>query len=182
MSTENVLIYTTCFDVDAVGSISLKSLRGAKETDFMDTFTLNCVGAAECVKAALPGLKKGGTAEDPASVVFFSSVAARSGLPNHSVIASAKAGVEGLTVSLAAELAPAIRVNCVAPSLTRSEMAKSMTDNEKMAETIANAHPLPRLGMPEDSAAAAAFLLSSQSSWTTGSILPVDGGRSVVLK
>ena len=148
----------------------------------MDTFSLNVVGAAEAIKAALPGLKKGGSAADPASIVLFSSVAARHGLSNHAVIAAAKAGVEGLTVSLAAEFAPTIRVNCVAPSLTLSEMSKSMTDNEKMAEAIAKAHPLPRLGNPEDSAQAAAYLLSSHSMWTTGMILPVDGGRSAILK
>ena len=148
----------------------------------MDTFSLNVVGAAEAIKACLPGLKKGGKPDDPAAVVLFSSIAARHGLANHCVIGAAKAGVEGLTVSLAAELAPAIRVNCVAPSLTRSEMARSMTDNEKMAEAIAKAHPLPRLGNPEDSALAAAYLLSNQSAWTTGMILPVDGGRSTILK
>jgi NAD(P)-dependent dehydrogenase (short-subunit alcohol dehydrogenase family) len=169
-----------------VGSITLKSLRGAKAQDFMETFSLNVVGAAETIKAVLPGLKKGGsstTDNDPASVVLFSSIAARHGLANHAIIGSAKAGVEGLTVSLAAELAPTIRVNCVAPSLTQSEMAKSMTDNAKMAEAIAKAHPLPRLGQPDDSAAAATFLLSNiHSGWTSGAILPVDGGRSTILK
>jgi len=159
----------------------LKSLRGATEADFMDTFSLNVVGAAEAIKGVLPYLKKGGTPEDPAAIVLFSSIAARHGLSNHSIIGSAKAGVEGLTVSLAAELAPSIRVNCVAPSLTRSEMSRGMTENEKMAKAIAKAHPLPRLGDPEDSAMAAAYLLSNQSAWTTGMILPVDGGRSTVL-
>lgn len=148
----------------------------------METFSLNVVGAAEAIKATLPGLKKGGGPENPSSIVLFSSIAARHGLSNHSVIGAAKAGVEGLTVSLAAELAPIIRVNCVAPSLTRSTMAESLTQNPTMAEAIAKAHALPRLGTADDSALAAAFLMSSQSAWTTGTILPVDGGRSSVLK
>jgi NAD(P)-dependent dehydrogenase (short-subunit alcohol dehydrogenase family) len=168
----------------AVGSITLKSLRGCTANDFMTSFALNVVGAAETIKACLPGLKKGGSAKDPASIVLFSSIAARRGLANHAVIGASKAAVEGLTVSLAAELAPSIRVNCIAPSLTGggSKMAMVMTDNEKIAEAVAKAHPLPRLGDPADSADAAAFLLSSESSWTTGMIFPVDGGRSFILK
>jgi len=166
----------------AVGSITLKSLRGCKVQDFMNSYTLNLVGAAEFVKACLGGLKKGSNKNDPGSIVLFSSVAATNGLPNHAVIAASKAAVEGLTVSLAAELAPSIRVNCIAPSLTGngSEMAKVITDNMAMADAVAKAHPLPRLGDPIDCANAASFLLSSESSWTTGIILPVDGGRSTI--
>lgn len=166
----------------AVGSITLKPFRGCQVSDFLESYRLNVLGATELIRASLPGLKKAGSKDDPASIVLFSSVAATNGLANHAVVASSKAAVEGLTVSLAAELSPAIRVNCVAPSLTRSNMAESMTKNEKMAEAIAKAHPLPRLGNPEDSAAAAAFLLSSNSSWTTGTVIPVDGGRSTILK
>lgn len=167
----------------AVGSITIKPIRGSKLNEFRESYELNVLGAVEMIKAALPGLKQGGSKENPASIVLFSSVAASRGSANHAVIGSSKAAVEGLTVSLAAELAPAIRVNCVAPSLTAgSEMAKSMTENEKMATAIAASHPLPRLGNPSDSAGAAAYLLSHQSSWTTGMILPVDGGRSTVLK
>lgn len=140
------------------------------------------VGATELIKASLAGLKKGSSSEDPASIVLFSSVAATNGLANHAVIGSNKAAIEGLTVSLAAELAPSIRVNCVAPSLTYSNMAKIITDNETMATAVAKAHPIPRLGDPQDSADAASFLLSSESSWTTGTIIPVDGGRSTILK
>ena len=168
----------------AVGSITLKPLRGCKQADFLESYNLNVIGAAEMIKAALAGLKSGGTKDDPSSVVFFSSVAARSGLANHAVVGSSKAAVEGLTLSLAAELSPMIRVNCVAPSLTGgdSEMAKIITSNEKMAEAVAKAHPLPRLGNPADSANAAAYLLSCDSAWTTGIILPVDGGRGSLLK
>jgi NAD(P)-dependent dehydrogenase (short-subunit alcohol dehydrogenase family) len=168
----------------AVGSITLKPLRGCKPSDFVDSYNLNVIGAAEIIKASLTGLKNGGTKEFPSSIVLFSSVAAQRGLSNHAVVGASKAAVEGLTLSLAAELSPGIRVNCVAPSLTGggSEMAKFMTENEKIAEAVAKAHPLPRLGDPADSANAAAFLLSSDSAWTTGIILPVDGGRSSLLK
>jgi len=177
-----------------VGSITIKSLRGCKTNDFLESYKVNVLGAAETIKASLQGLKKGAAtakAADPSavrgstgSIVLFSSIAAQRGLANHAVIGANKGAVEGLTVSLAAELAPSIRVNCVAPSLTGggSEMAKSMTENEKIAEAVAAAHPLPRLGDPADSADAAAFLLSSLSSWTTGAVLPVDGGRSSILK
>merc|ERR1712232_205283 len=125
---------------------------------------------------------KGSSQNDPGSIVLFSSVAATNGLANHAIIGSSKAGVEGLTVSLAAELAPSIRVNCIAPSLTGngSEMSKFITDNQAMSEAVAKSHALPRLGDPLDSANAASFLLSSESSWTTGTILPVDGGRSTI--
>jgi len=167
-----------------VGSITLKPLRGSTLVDFQDSYQLNVLGAVELIRASLPALKKSGSKSDPSSIVLFSSIAASRGLSNHSVIGSTKAAVEGLTRSLAAELSPVIRVNCVAPSLTGggSEMAKGMTENEKMAEAIASAHPLPRLGDPTDSASAAAFLLSSHSAWTTGAVLPVDGGRSTILK
>lgn len=165
----------------AVGDITLKPLRGTKSSDFVNSYNLNVVGGAEAVKACLAGLKKGSNS-NPSSIVFFSSVAATRGLSNHSVIGSSKAAVEGLTVALAAELSPSIRVNCVAPSLTNgSEMAKPMTDNEKIAQAVAKTHAIPRLGLPDDSANAASFLLSPDSSWTTGIVLPIDGGRSSVL-
>jgi len=169
----------------AVGSITLKPLRGCKASDFLDSYNLNVLGAVECIKAALPQLKKGSTIEVPSGVVLFSSVAASRGLPNHAVVGTSKAAIEGLTKALSAELAPSnVRVNCVAPSLTKkSEMGLSMTTNENMASALAAAHPIPRLGEPDDAAAAAAYLLSSsESGWTTGVVLPVDGGRSSILK
>jgi NAD(P)-dependent dehydrogenase (short-subunit alcohol dehydrogenase family) len=158
-----------------VGSIVLKPLRRATEADFLDAYRLNVVGAAVAVAAAQDALRAG-----QGSVVLFSSVAARAGFSNHAVIGAAKAGVEGLMLALAAELAPAVRVNAVAPSLTRTRLAEPMTGNEAMAKAIAAQHPLPRLGEPEDAAALAAFLLGPDSGWITGQALAVDGGRSTV--
>ncbi|MEM6492230.1 MAG: SDR family oxidoreductase, partial [Pseudomonadota bacterium] len=114
------------------------------------------------------------------AVVLFSTVAAAQGFANHSVIAPAKAAIEGLARSLAAEWAPHVRLNVVAPSLTRTPMAAFMTDNPQMAKAIGALHPLPRLGEAEDIAAIAAFLLSEQATWITGQTIGVDGGRSTV--
>ena len=114
------------------------------------------------------------------SIVFFSTVAANKGFPNHSIIAAAKSGIEGLTRSLAAELAPHVRVNCIAPSLTKTPLSSQLLSNDTVAKAIAAAHPLGRLGEAEDIAQAAAFLLSDASSWITGQIVSVDGGRGAL--
>lgn len=158
-----------------VGSIVLKPVHRAALADFDAAFRLNVTAAALAVGAALPALRAG-----QGSVVLFSSVAARAGFANHSVIGSAKAAVEGLTVALAAELAPQVRVNCVAPSLTRTGIARPLLGNEAMAKAIAAQHPIPRLGEAADAAAAAAFLLSAQAGWITGQVLGVDGGRGAI--
>ena len=104
----------------------------------------------------------------------------KQGFPNHSIISPVKASLEGLTVSLASELAPNIRINCIAPSLSNSKMASKLLKNTKISEAIAKQHPLKRLGEGLDSAALAKFLLSTESSWITGQIIGVDGGRSNV--
>ena len=156
-----------------VGSIDLKPLRMATEQDFNKCMKLNLYSAVDAIKGFQESLKK-----NKGSVVLFSTVAAQRGFTNHSIIASAKAAVEGLTVSLAAEFAPNIRVNCVAPSLTNSKIAQPMLKNKALAEGIAKAHPLKRLGEGKDSAALAKFLLTEDSSWVTGQIIAVDGGRS----
>ncbi|MBX9751108.1 MAG: SDR family oxidoreductase [Roseococcus sp.] len=158
-----------------VGSIVLKPASRTSEADLLEAFRLNAVAAAMAVQAALPALVAG-----QGSVVLFSSVAARTGFTNHLAIAAAKAAVEGMTVALAAELAPAVRVNCIAPSLTRSRIAEPLTKNPAMAEAIARLHPLPRLGEPEDIAAMADMLLSPAASWITGQVIAVDGGRSTL--
>ena len=156
-----------------VGSIDLKPLRMVSEQDFQKCMKLNLFSAVETIKGYQESLKK-----NKGSIVLFSTVAAQRGFTNHAIIASAKAAVEGLTVSLAAEFAPNIRVNCVAPSLTKSKIAEPMLKNTAIAEGIAKAHPLKRLGEGKDSAALAKFLLTEDSSWVTGQIIAVDGGRS----
>ncbi|WP_415313405.1 SDR family NAD(P)-dependent oxidoreductase [Candidatus Pelagibacter sp. Uisw_106] len=156
-----------------VGSIDLKPLRMVTEADMNKCMKLNLYSAVEVIKGFQESLKK-----NKGSVVLFSTVAAQRGFTNHTIIASAKAAVEGLTVTLAAEFAPHIRVNCIAPSLSKSKIAEPMLKNPAIAEGIAKAHPLKRLGEGKDSAALAKFLITEESSWITGQIIAVDGGRS----
>ncbi|PZR95475.1 MAG: short-chain dehydrogenase [Stutzerimonas stutzeri] len=160
--------------VYAVGSIDLRPLARFSEDDLLHDFRLNAAGAALAVQALLPALKRAGGA----SIVLFSSVAASQGFAAHSSIAMAKAAVEGLTLTLAAELAPSIRVNCVAPSLTQTPLAASLTTSPQMADAIAQLHALRRLGEPDDVAALADFLLAPEAGWITGQVIGVDGGRS----
>jgi len=160
--------------VYAVGSITLKALSRISRADFLKDYELNAVSAALAVQAALPALKR----SPSASVVLFSSIAAGQGFGMHASIGMAKAAVSGLTLSLAAELAPSIRVNAIAPSLTQTPLSRNLWQNDAMAHSIAGLHPIPRLGNSEDMAGLAAFLLSSDASWITGQIIGVDGGRS----
>ena len=174
---EKVKADASDFDVKGVaycvGSIDLKPLKRVTESDLHNCMKLNLYSAIEVIKGFQEELKK-----NHGSIVLFSSVAAQKGFTNHTIIASAKAAIEGLTVTLAAEFAPNIRVNCIAPSLTNSKISHSMLKSPVVAEALAKAHPLKRLGDGKDSAAMAKFLLSEESSWVTGQIIGVDGGRS----
>lgn len=162
----------------AVGTINLKSLRRLEETDFLVDFKLNAIGAALAVRNALTALKKG---KQQASVVLYSSVAVRQGLSLHASLSMSKGAVEGLTRSLAAELAPYIRVNAIAPSiLSDSPMSSKILRNKKAIENMENVYALKRLGTAEDIAKITAFLISEESNWITGQVVGVDGGRSVI--
>ena len=156
-----------------VGSIDLKPLKISSENDFNKCMKLNLYSAVELIKGFQESLKT-----NKGSIVLFSTVAAQKGFTNHSIIASAKAAVEGLAVSIAAEFAPNIRVNCVALSLTNSKIAQPILKNTALAQGIAKAHPLKRIGEGKDGAAIAKFLLTEESSWITGQVIAVDGGRS----
>ena len=158
-----------------IGSIDLKPLKLTKKSDFMKSFNLNLVSATEVIRSLADNLKK-----NKGSIVLFSTVAVRQGFPNHAIVSSAKGAIEGLTLALAAEFAPNVRVNCIAPSLTNSKMSNFLLKNEKVAEGIAKMHPLKRIGEGSDTASVARFLLTKESSWITGQIVGVDGGRSSV--
>ena len=156
-----------------VGSIDLKPINLVTKKDYLKSLELNLFPIVEIIKKYKENLKK-----NKASIVVFSTIAVKQGFANHSIISPVKASLEGLTVSLAAELAPNIRINCIAPSLSNSKMAGKILGNTKIAEGIAKQHPLKRLGEGKDSASLAKFLLSDESSWITGQIIGVDGGRS----
>ena len=158
-----------------IGSIDLKPLKLTKSSDFVSSYVLNLVAVTDIIRSFQDNLKK-----NNASIVLFSTVAAKKGFVNHTIISSSKSGVEGLTVALAAELAPSIRVNCIAPSLSKSKMAKNIIKNQKIEESIAKMHPLKRIGEGSDIASLSKFLLSKDSSWITGQIIGVDCGRSTI--
>ncbi|AZI25977.1 SDR family oxidoreductase [Pedobacter sp. G11] len=159
--------------VYAVGSITLKPFGRISAEDFLNDYQLNVIGAAKVIQQALKPLKNSGSS----AIVLISSVAAQTGMGFHSSIAAAKAGVEGLTKSLAAEFsALKIRVNAVAPSLTETQLSASLLNTDDKKTASAKRHPLGKYGQPEDIASAIAFLLSEESSWMTGQIINIDGG------
>ncbi|MEM9855867.1 MAG: SDR family oxidoreductase [Bacteroidota bacterium] len=158
------------------GSINLKPFQSLSENDFSQDFNINVLGAVKSVKAFLRPLKK----TEGASIVFYSTVAVGQGMPFHSSVAASKGAIEGFTKSLAAELAPKVRVNCVAPSITDTPLAAKLLSNDEKKEKSGERHPLKRVGSPEDIAAITSFLLSSEASWITGQIIGVDGGMSTL--
>ncbi len=160
------------------GSIQLGPLRGVTLSTLRDDFELNVVGAVKYLQLALLSLKKSSSA----SCVFFSTVAVVQGLPMHTSVAAAKGALEALVRTWAAELAPTIRVNCIAPALTDTPLAAKFLSSDAKREAMAAKYALGRIGTIDDIAAAAEFLLGPDSSWMTGQALHVDGGLSTVRK
>ena len=158
--------------VYAPGSINLKPFRGLKLEEFRADFELNAMGAVKALQACLPAMKSAGKA----SVVLFSTVAVQSGMSFHASIAMAKGAIEGLTRSLAAEWAPQIRVNAIAPSLVNTDLAARLLSTPEKVEASGKRHPLQRVGEPNDIASAVLFLLGEGSDWMTGQVMAVDGG------
>ena len=160
----------------AVGSILLKPLNRLSVSDFQDTYNTNVIGAALAAQGAQQCLRAA-----KGSMVFFSSVAATQGFTNHAAISAAKAAVEGLARALAAELAPDVRVNVIAPSLSQSKMSEPLLANEAMKKGLAQMHPLGRLGQASDFAGLVSLLLDPEKSgWMTGAVIAVDGGRGAL--
>ena len=159
------------------GSINLRPFRGLKPEAFEADLQINFISLVKVIQAVLPNL----TAGEQSSIVLFSSVAASMGMPFHTSVAAAKGAIEGFAKALAAEYAPKIRVNVIAPSLTDTPLADKFLNNESKQEKSAERHPLKRFGKPEDSAQMASFLLSDKSSWISGPPFHVHGGMSTLL-
>lgn len=157
-----------------VGSIALKPFARIKPEEFLADYQKQTLGAIQTIQAALPAMKN----TPQASVVLFSTVAVQTGFPFHALVASSKGALEGLTRALAAELAPKVRVNAIAPSITQTPLAAALLNSPEKIEANANRHPLKKIGQPQDIAELAAFLLSEKSSWITGQIHHIDGGIS----
>jgi NAD(P)-dependent dehydrogenase (short-subunit alcohol dehydrogenase family) len=158
------------------GSINLKPFKMLKHNDFEEEMNLNFLSLIKVVQGVMPKLKEA----ENASLVFFSTVAVKVGMPFHTSVAAAKGAIEGFAKSLAAEYAPTLRVNVIAPSLTDTPLAEKLLSNDSKKEKMSERHPLKRVGNAKDIANAATFLLSDENSWITGQIIGVDGGLSTL--
>lgn len=158
------------------GTINLKPFRSLTDDDFIHDFQMNVVGASRLIRNCLPKLRSSGRS----SIVLLSSVAAQTGMSFHSSISASKAALEGMGKALAAEFAPSIRVNVVAPSLTETPLSGKLINTEDKRASAAQRHPLKRIGTPDDIAQTIRFLLSDHSSWITGQVIHVDGGLSSI--
>ena len=156
------------------GAVNLKPFARIKPDDFLSDYQLQVIGAVKVIQACLPKLKNSAQA----SVVLFSTVAVQTGFNFHSLVSASKGAIEGLTNALAAEFAPKIRVNCIAPSITDTPLAAALLNTDEKKEANAQRHPLKKIGRPEDLANLASFLLSEKSSWITGQVIHADGGMS----
>ena len=154
------------------GSINLKPISRLKLDDFRNDFEINVIGAVKTIQHYLPLLKKG----NKPSILLFSTVAAKLGMPFHASVAAAKSAVEGLTKSLGAELAPLIRVNAIAPTVTDTDLASKLLRNERMIENITERHPLKKYLEPKEVADLATFLISDKASSISGQIFELDCG------
>lgn len=158
------------------GSINLRPFERIKPLDFMNDYHLQVVGAIKVIQAAAVKLKS----SENAAIILFSTVAVQTGLPFHSQVSASKGAIEGLTKALAAEYAPIIRVNCIAPSLTDTPLAASLVNSDQKREANAGRHPLKRIGTTDDIANMVEFLLSPKANWITGQVMHVDGGISTL--
>lgn len=156
------------------GSINLKPFKMMSLDTFQEDMQLNFFSLVKVVKSIIGKMAEG------SSMVFFSTVAVGTGMPFHSSVAAAKGAIEGFAKSMAAEYAPKIRVNVVAPSLVDTPLASRLLNNDKKVEMMSQRHPLKRVGKAEDIANIATFLLSNESTWMTGQIVGVDGGMSTL--
>ncbi len=163
-------------NVDALiycpGSINLKPISRLKLDDFRDDFEINVIGAVRTIQHFLPTLKDG----NKPSIVLFSTVAAKLGMPFHASVAAAKSAVEGLTKSLGAELAPTVRVNAIAPTVTDTDLASKLLRNDRMIENITERHPLKKYLQPNEVADLATFLISDKAASISGQIFELDCG------
>jgi NAD(P)-dependent dehydrogenase (short-subunit alcohol dehydrogenase family) len=158
------------------GSINLKLISNLKQDSFQSDMEINFFAMVHLFQAILPRLKK----SSQASILFFSTVAVSIGMPFHASIAAAKGAVEGFTRSIAAELAPGIRVNAIAPSLTQTSLADKFLNNDRKLDAAKSRNPLQQIGDPKKIAATAVHLLSDDASWVTGQIIHIDGGMSTL--